>query len=287
MRDCLLVVIVFPRQIFYLSIDGACFVFMVATFFVLGLIIGSFLNVVIWRLPKDRSLGGRSECPYCKTVLHWYDLVPVLSYLALRGRCRYCQKKISVRYPAIELVHGILYGLASAIIIRAGSMIEWLDLFIACLVVSTAVVVFVIDLEHYLILDKVVFPALALAVGLLVLKGFFSQDLFLVFSRAVVGVLSTAFPLYLIWYLSKGRMMGFGDVKYMVFIGTALGWPNSMVAFLLTFWLGTLIALPMLLLGWKSMQSKLPLGVFISVAAVVSVLFSREWQSLWGRLFYF
>ncbi|MBU1136824.1 prepilin peptidase, partial [Patescibacteria group bacterium] len=138
--------------------------------FLFGLSVGSFLNVVIFRLEKDKLiLSGRSKCPKCKTVLKWHDLIPVLSFIFTWGRCRYCQKKISWQYPMVEIFTGIIFLLIfKQFSLPAGEAgilnFQTLELFYYFIIVSFLIIIFVYDLRHYLIPDKIVFPAIVIAV---------------------------------------------------------------------------------------------------------------------------
>lgn len=248
---------------------------------IMGLLIGSFLNVVILRLPHGDTLGGRSACPHCHYRLRSVDLVPVFSYVYLRGKCRRCVQPISPRYPVIELLVAGLFLLSylhGAPVDGAGYIL----LLQAWLVVAVCVVTFVVDFEHYLILDRVTFGGLIGLIGLKiahVLVGHLALWSWQgILFNSFIGVLVGFIPFFLLWLLSRGRLMGLGDVKFMIFAGFALGWPNIVVALLLAFWLGALVALPLLILGKKSLGSRLPFGTFLAVAVVIAFLYGN---SLW------
>lgn len=248
---------------------------------VVGLLIGSFLNVVILRLPHGETLGGRSACPRCRYQLRPVDLVPVLSYVYLRGKCRRCAQPISSRYPVIELLVAglfVLYYLHSV----PSDTIGYVLLLQGWLVLAVCVVTFAVDLEHYLILDQVTFGGLLGLIGLKVVQSFVSHGVTWFSSgllfNSFVGVLVGFVPFFLLWFFSRGKLMGLGDVKFMIFAGFALGWPNILVALLLAFWLGALVALPLLVLGKKSFGSRLPFGTFLAVAVVIALSYG---DSLW------
>lgn len=248
---------------------------------VLGLLIGSFLNVVILRLPSGKTLGGRSACPHCQYQLRAVDLVPVISYVYLRGRCRRCAQSISPRYPIIELLVAALFLLCyfhSAPVDAAGYVL----LLQAWLVAAVCVVTFVVDFEHYLILDRVTFGGLVGLIGLKIVHLFVGHLVLWswhsVLFNSFVGALIGFIPFFLLWFLSRGKLMGLGDVKFMIFAGFALGWPNIVVALLLAFWLGALVALPLLILGKKSLGSRLPFGTFLAIAVLIAFLYG---DSLW------
>ncbi len=248
--------------------------------FVFGGVIGSFLNVVILRLPEERSISGRSHCPSCKNVLRAIDLVPIFSYLFLGGRCRNCKTVISARYLVIELISAFCFAFAYYMI-WPQSILDVIILFKIWFVVSVLISVFVIDLEHFLILDKIIFPAsiivLIFNIGVDLWGNFGFNSIFLSNTiGGVVGAVVTAGTCFAIWYVSKGKWIGFGDVKFMLFLGVVLGFPVSIMSFFLSFMLGAAIAIPMLVLGGYSFGSKLPLGTFLSASVFISLFWGTE-----------
>ncbi len=251
--------------------------------FIFGTVIGSFLNVLIWRLPRDEKVQGRSHCPHCEHVLAWYDLIPVASFLSMRGRCRYCKKAISFRYPAIEIITGLLFAIAIWLFPPVG-LVSWLVLLKIIFVIAVCIVVFMVDLEHYLILDKVIFPSIAILLGFLIaidLAGGTTHNLVHGVAAALVGFL----PFWAMWKFSDGKWMGFGDVKFMVLMGLALGIPGIIVALLIAFIFGAIIGISLILLGKKNMSSKLPFGTFLTVSTVVAILYGAQLWGLYWNLF--
>lgn len=261
----------------------------IAAAFVFGTLIGSFLNVVIWRLPRGKNLRGRSHCPHCGHVLRPQELFPVFSYLFLRGRCAKCGKRISPRYMFIELITGALFALAALHILPAAidavSIIELLRiLFILAILIS----VFVIDLEHYLILDVIVFPAAAITFALnIVLDVSAQQSVFALSSNTAGGVLAAMLAagfFYIIWRVSAGKWMGFGDVKFSIFLGLALGWTGILVGLFLAFMIGAVVGVLLLIAGTKSMQSRLPFGTFLTLGALLALFYGPQLANWYGRL---
>ena len=253
---------------------------MVVLAFVFGLCIGSFLNVVIWRLPHEQSLNGRSHCPHCHHKLVWYDLLPLVSFV-LQGRsCRYCKKLISFRYPLIEALVGFLFA-GAIYVFPPGLFIDWVIFVKALVIIAVCVVVFVIDLEHYLILDKVVYTAASCVGVLLIIQSFLLGS----FSPLISGILAAVGPFvvfWIIWYISTGSWMGYGDVKFVALMGLMLGWPGIIVALFLAFILGAIFGLTLILIGKKKLSSRLPFGTFLSLATVLSLFFSVQlWQGYW------
>lgn len=252
---------------------------MVILLFLFGIIIGSFLNVVILRLPVEKHLHGRSECPHCHRQLSAGDLIPVLSFVFLKGRCRGCRKAISIRYPVLELVVGILFA-CGAVLFPPVSFAAALHLALFLLVVCIGLVTFVIDFEHYLILDvvtgfgTVVALLLQIFVDIAAKHSIFAGGSAL--RSALLGILFGAGPFLLLWLVSRGKWLGFGDVKYMIFMGATLGASLVGVGMLLSFWIGALVSMPLLLLGRKKMKSILPFGTFLVIGQIVAFIYGHE-----------
>ena len=246
--------------------------------FYFGCILGSFLNVVILRLPQDESLNGRSHCSHCRHLLSWLDLFPIFSYVFLAGRCRYCKQKFSIRYLVFEVITGLLFAVAFWLI-KPVDLIGYLLLAKAWILLSASLVVFMVDLEHFLIFDSVLLfagiPILALNIFLdLVNKSFFWSIHALTVGGLFAGGLFAGI-FYLLWLFSKGKWIGFGDVKLMLLLGLALGWPNTAAAWLLAYFIGTAFALPLLATGKKHLSSRLPFGCFLSLSAVLVLFYGR------------
>ena len=246
-------------------------------FAILGVIIGSFANVVILRAPKSLSIGGRSRCPSCVHILSPLDLIPVLSFILLRGRCRYCQASISYQYAIVELVTGLAYAWIFWTLLPS-DLLGFLFLCKYLVVVTVAIIVFVVDFKHFLILDAVLLPAVLIVLGQNVLLDITGQRLGLLSGYTLsgfLGAISATIAFYGIWFLSGGKWMGFGDVKFVGFMGMVLGFPLIWLAVLLAFMMGGLVAVPLLLFANKNLQSRVPFGTFLSVALVVVTLYGQ------------
>jgi leader peptidase (prepilin peptidase)/N-methyltransferase len=253
---------------------------MIFGIFYFGAIIGSFLNVVILRLPRGLPLSGRSVCRTCGNELKASDLFPLFSFLWLIGKCRQCKANISYRYFIIEALTGLLFVFAWLHSQPMMNIASWLHLVRDLLVVSVLITVFVIDLEHYLILDIVVFPA-----TIVVLLLSLAQSLFLgqefwhlnnIFLASILGAIIAGLPLYLLWLVSKGKWIGLGDVKFALFLGAVFGWPLLIVEFLLAFLSGGALSVFLLMAKQKTLQSRLPFGTFLSLAALVTLFFGQK-----------
>lgn len=248
--------------------------------FYFGCLVGSFLNVVILRLPQGQKLTGRSRCPSCGRQLKPLELLPVLSFLFLFGRCSKCKAKISWRYFVIELLTGLLF----AVVWKFGqpfvSFVDYLLLARNFVVVSILVLVFVIDFEHYLILDAVVFPGLALvlllnlaigeALGHGVLPGLHN------FLWSLLGAVIAAAPFALLWLASRGRWLGLGDVKFALFTGAVFGWPLLAVSLLSAVFIGGASSVLLLVSKRKTLASRVPFGTFLSLGAAVALFFGQK-----------
>ena len=232
--------------------------------FFFGLLIGSFLNVCIWRLPREESIiRPGSHCPACSTVLGARDLVPVLSWLFLRGKCRFCGEKISARYPSVELLTG---GLFLACYLHYGLTPE----LVAALVFSSFMVAITfIDLDHQIILDGMLALLAICGLGLQLWTG----------SVGWVSMLIGAFVggglLLLLAILSRGGMGG-GDVKFAAALGFWLGWPGILLGLFLGFVLGGLISLLLLVTGLRGRKDFIPFGPFIAIGAWIALLYGRR-----------
>ena len=245
---------------------------MIFFFVLLGLIFGSFIGALTFRLPKRISIKkGRSFCPECKLKISWYDNIPLVSYIFLGGKCRNCKKKISLRYPLIEASTAILFGLASLAYAHNLVMLL-LSLFIICLLVS----IFVIDFEHQLIPDELVFLGLAAILIYLLPSSYFYQNLLAGFSAALF--------LLLVHFLTLGRGMGLGDVKLALFLGAILGLSNLVYFFFASFLTGGLVAFILILTGKAKLKQKIAFGPFLIIGfLIVCIVNLLGLGSLWSK----
>lgn len=231
---------------------------------VLGLCFGSFLNVVIYRLPRRESvIKGRSHCPACGKVLVWYDLVPVLSYLVLRGRCRYCQTPVSFRYPLVELATAAVF---SVLFYHFGLTLVFAKyFFLACVLIAAAF----IDLEHYFIPDWLVLTGFLGGVFL----SFLARDGW--FWSSLLGALVTGCFLFFVAVISKGGIGG-GDIKLGTVVGLFLGWPLGPLSIFLGICIGGLVGIFFLVFGFKGRKDPVPFGPFIALGSFFALLWGNE-----------
>jgi leader peptidase (prepilin peptidase) / N-methyltransferase len=228
-----------------------------------GLSLGSFLNVTILRLPKDQSLvSPPSACPHCRHPIAWYDNIPVLSWLVLRGRCRHCRERISAQYPIIEAAVGVIWVLA---LVRYGPSIQALTgAFFGTILLGIAIT----DARHYLIPDEYTLGGLVLGLGLSLAGGVTG------FLHAVLGA-AVGFALLFVvarigQWAFKEEAMGGGDIKMMAMVGAFLGgWQGVLLTVFLGALLGSIIFVPLTL----KKKRLVPFGVFLAVGAAVTFVF--------------
>ena len=246
-------------------------------FFILGLIIGSFLNVVIARYNTQKSFGGRSACMSCQSQLRPHELIPLVSFFALAGRCQSCKTKISIQYPLVEFVTGLVFALLFlkfqnvffvATIIFAVTYAYYSIMFCLLLVIA------VYDLKHKIIPD-----VLSLVFGVLAFLGLFFFSNF-GFYPHIPGILELfsgvliALPFALIWLVSSGTWMGLGDAKLALGIGYLLGIGRALSSLVIAFWSGAIIGLILIVLSKKyKMKSEIPFAPFLVLGAVLAFLF--------------
>jgi leader peptidase (prepilin peptidase)/N-methyltransferase len=249
---------------------------------VAGLVLGSFFNVVIYRLPRGLSLSHPpSSCPGCGARIRPYDNVPVLSYLLLRGKCRRCGQKISPVYPAVEALTALGFVLVH---LHAGRVLS-LEFFAGCLFTSALVVLGFIDAYHQILPDAVTMPGLVLALA----YSFFRDDL--TFRGALLGAVAGSGFLLLVYgayYLvRKKEGLGMGDVTMMLMVGAYLGLMRTLLVLVLASFVGALVGVFFILRRGKDFQFALPFGTFIAPAAFVAMIWGeaivRSYLSLYRR----
>jgi prepilin signal peptidase PulO-like enzyme (type II secretory pathway) len=247
-------------------------------FFIFGLIIGSFLNVVIIRFNTQKSFGGRSGCMSCQNKLTWYELIPVFSFLGLRGRCKNCKTKISFQYPLVELITGLIFALL---------FLKFQDLFFLntlnfiftyayyAVVFSLFLVIAIYDLKHKIIPD-----ILSLVLGILAFMGlfFFTNYEFSPHIPTLLGFLAgpiIAAPFAFIWLVSSGKWMGLGDAKLVISLGWLLGLSNALSGLVFAFWIGSIVGLSLVIFSNKKhgMKSEIPFAPYLVLGASLVFLF--------------
>jgi leader peptidase (prepilin peptidase)/N-methyltransferase len=242
---------------------------LLAFVFLFGISFGSFFNVLIYRLPAQKSLlKPPSHCPKCKNKIRFYDNVPLLSFLILRGKCRHCGARISWRYPAVEILAGILVVLA---IYRFGFSIKGFE---AALLSLLFVPIFFIDLEHWIIPDSLDLPWIPIGLAAGFLPGAFVN-----WSGALIGALVGGGVFFLIMWLGKivfkKEAMGFGDVKLAAMLGAFMGWKNLLLVLIMASFLGSLVGVALIIVSRKQEQraTSVPFGPFLVTATLIAIYF--------------
>jgi leader peptidase (prepilin peptidase)/N-methyltransferase len=246
--------------------------------FIFGLCVGSFLNVCIYRLPNSKSIVfPPSACPECREPIRFYDNIPLVSYILLRGKCRACKTRISFRYPLVELMSGLF---AFCIYLKFGVS---LDALITYCFLAALIIIIYIDIDHWIIPDSITLPGILIGVA----ASLFTHKISLVDS--VLGVLIGGGTLWIVAFgyqlLMKKEGMGGGDIKLLAMIGAFIGWKGVLLTIFLSSLIGTIANIPGMLLSKKFFNYKLPFGPFIAIAAIVDVFFGQEIIALYVNTF--
>lgn len=243
-------------------------------FLILGLIVGSFLNVLIFRMDDLNSvINTRSHCQSCKRVIAWYDLIPFLSFFILRARCRNCGEKISAQYPIVELCTGLLFAF-----LYLSFGLSW-GLAFYLIVFSLLTVIFVYDLSTQTVPELFVWIAL----GLSVLFGWYFAG-FSIISMIAGGVIGGGFLAILVYY-SKEKWMGAGDIKIGLILGVLCGYPNAIFGLFFAFILGSVVGLLMIAKDGKNLKTAIPFAPFMILSTLLTLTYGQVVISWYLRLF--
>ncbi|MCM8785352.1 MAG: prepilin peptidase [Candidatus Omnitrophica bacterium] len=243
--------------------------------FIFGLFFGSFANVCIYRLPKGKSIVyPGSFCPYCNKPIRWYDNIPVLSYIFLKGKCRNCKKSISIRYPIVELLTGISFLL---IFKKFGLSVATPIYIFLCLCL---IIISFIDIDTFLISDIIVIPGIFMGLLLSFLfPQIYNMDRIEGFLYSFAGILLGGGILIFLGIIGKilfkKDAMGGGDVKLLGMIGAFLGWKSVFLTLFFGSLFGTLISLILILLGKRKVDDLVPFGPYLAIGAFISILFKN------------
>jgi leader peptidase (prepilin peptidase)/N-methyltransferase len=236
-----------------------------AYIFILGLILGSFFNVCIYRIPKEQSISyPPSHCTNCQNKIKWYDLIPVLSYVILGGKCRHCKEKISIRYPVIELLTAFLF---LAIYIKYGLSLLTLKYIILA---SFLIIIGMIDFDTTDVYDITTIPAIVLGIIFVVYAVIQKMD----WQFLVLGGLVGGGFIALIILLTKG--MGWGDAEICLFCGLFLGLKLTILMLFLSMLLGSVIGIILIILKIKGRKDYIPFGPFIAMATLITILYGQN-----------
>jgi len=246
---------------------------------IFGAMVGSFLNVCIYRLPKEESIiWPRSHCPACKKMIRFYDNIPLISYLLLRGRCRYCKGPISIQYPLVE---GITALSSLFLFMKFGPSLSYLIYFAF---VAALIVITVIDLYHQIIPDGISLPG----IGVGLLTSLVNPQI--TFFNSLMGILLGGGSLFLVAtlyeWIFKREGMGGGDVKLLAMIGAFLGWKAVILTILLSSLIGSTTGILIMILKGKDFKYAIPFGPFLSMGAVIALFYGENlirWYLYWNR----
>ncbi|MDD2656397.1 MAG: prepilin peptidase [Patescibacteria group bacterium] len=246
--------------------------------FIFGLVFGSFLNALEWRLFEKKSLMTRSECTKCHKMIKWYDNIPIFSFLFLKGKCRECQAKISWQYPIVELVMGLLFVF---VLFYYFSFADFSILSIVrdCLVIFVLSFVFVYDFKYMEVSDT-----MTLGSSLL----FFIIALFLGSSwfSMILGALIGGGFFLLQFVLSKGKWVGGGDIRIGFLMGILLGWKLLLLALWLAYIIGGFISIFLVLSNKKGMKNEVAFGTYLTVATFITMFFGNQILEWYFRLIF-
>ncbi|MBI5213462.1 MAG: prepilin peptidase [Nitrospirae bacterium] len=257
--------------------------------FIFGLIVGSFLNVCIYRLPRGKSIvSPPSSCPSCNEPIRPWDNIPVLSYIFLEGKCRKCGERISIRYPAVELLNGILYWFVFTTF-GMGWHLPFLFAF-----ASAMIVIALIDLDFQVIPDVITLPGIIIG---LFSASFLLPDPFVSilqysntpslqfpitpllpvvgFKSSIIGLLLGGGLFYLIAVLSRGGMGG-GDIKMMAMVGAFMGWKAVFLTTFIGSLTGSIVGISLMVFKGKGRKTKIPFGPFLALGSVITLFFGGE-----------
>ena len=246
--------------------------------FILGTCLGSFANVCIYRLPKNKQIiSGRSFCPNCKKKISWYDNLPLISFINLNNKCRKCDKSISPRYFLVELTTGITFLL---IYLNFQNSLTIIFLSILSLIL---IIIFFIDLENFIIPDSLNFTIM----GLALLKNFlpnFNTSLIHEIDQSIIGGMVGYLSIWLIIFLYKTIKkidgMGLGDAKLMAVIGFLFGWQSVPFVLFVSSILGLIFVIPSLIKKQKNMRTEIPFGPFIILACLIYFAYGSQLYDL-------
>ena len=252
--------------------------------FIFGASIGSFLNVLIDRLPKEEGINGRSRCDFCGKKITWYDLIPVLSFILLGGKCRYCHKKLSLQYPVIELITGVIF----VMVFKDGPYLgpSLIRSVLISGIMTCLIVIFVSDFKYHLISDYILLALFIFSVL------FHLTDFIWVgikptptLIQLIVSGLVVAFPIWLIYFISKERAMGLGDVYLLAIMGFLLGWQAGFIALYIAFVTGAIYGLFVMIIKNKKLKSKIAFGPFLVIGTVMMLFWGERILEIVKRLY--
>lgn len=236
--------------------------------FVIGVNCGSFINCLVWRLHAKKTILGRSFCPQCRKQINWYDNIPLLSFLLLKAKCRYCRQSISWQYPLVEAATAIIFILIWYSY-YPHSQFSNFQILRDWIFAGFLIVIFIYDLRWYEILDTVTIPAMVIA---------FIFNLWLgasFWSLLLAALIGGGFFLGQ-FLISQGRWIGGGDIRLGALMGLMLGYPQVVVALMIAYLSGSVVGAGLLVAKKKQWSSQIPFGTFLSLATIIAMLWGSE-----------
>lgn len=268
---------------------------MLIIFFISGLIVGSFLNVLVYRLNiAENFFWDRSRCPHCKAQIRWYDNIPVISFVLLKFRCRDCKEKISWQYPIVEIFTGVIFALIGWKFFVLVDTASWLPTAYYLFISASLITILVYDFLYLEIPSSVLWTSIFLAIvfGLYMdgmsLWNLESNTLNLLDTKIYPGVLSAvvAFVFFFsLSFFSREKWMGMGDAYLVILLGLILGWPEILLALFLAFFLGAVYGIIMLVMKKKKMKSQVPFAPFLVLGTLIALFFYAPIISWYLSLF--
>ena len=236
----------------------------------IGLALGSFFNVVIFRFGTGKSIiRGRSKCTNCGSVIRWFDLAPVFSYFILRGRCRGCKGKISLIYPVVETATAIILLL---LFMNAPATFHLTG--VNAIIVLLLTLIIFIDIRYLIIPDKILVLLAGAAVGSKLLAD--NAD----FYRLLISAFGLTSFFAILYMVSRGRWIGLGDIKLIFLMGFLLGYPMGYLSIVAAVWLAAIFSMILLVVGKANAKTEIPFGSFLSVATIIFIIFNNELQEV-------
>jgi prepilin signal peptidase PulO-like enzyme (type II secretory pathway) len=246
-------------------------------FFLVGLIVGSFLNVLVYRTRVAEDIFfDRSRCPHCKKIISWYDNIPLLSFVLLKFRCRNCRKKISWQYPLVEIFVGLAFAMIGAKYFSIQDISSWTITLYFLGAAGFLAAIFVYDWLYMEIPEIFIWPAIAWSLTFNLIIDFnkhnFSGDIFSVSTYSGILAAIVAFTFFfLMSVLSHEKWMGMGDAYLAIFLGLVLGWPEVLLAMFLSFFIGSVYGIIAIALGKKKMKSQVPFAPFLVAGTFIAL----------------
>lgn len=250
-----------------------------------GLIFGSFVNALVWRLHEGKGIarGERSECPNCRHTLAAQDLIPVISWLWLRGKCRYCHKSISWQYPIVEVATAVLFAL-SYWVLRPVTAAGWFNLIVWLLLLVIFMTLTVYDFRWLLLPNKLVYPAALIAATSLVVQALvFHLSWGTVWRHGVAG-LGLAAAFYILASVANGKLLGGGDVKFGLVMGLILGLKATLLALIVAFDVAALIGVILIAAKIRKRTDYIAFGPFLVLGTIVAYLYGPDFINWYLRL---